>query len=248
MFPTECAENIGNPFKFSGQFFDDEIGQYYLRARQYDPNIGRFTSRDPVDGKFEEPLTLHKYLYCTNNPINKIDPTGLWSPDIHEQIINDAFSNRFSTKGMRFIREGSEYADTFQGIEDSYIHAMRAGRSNENVQSVEEARKLMQVFINLHLFAYECFRSYGSSAYREFALFNLGMAMHPIMDSTSPAHENFAIWRGRKIDWVTHYAAEPGSISSEQLQRTSTLMRDETASFEKNYRPDKWLDGDWMGF
>ncbi|MFA5252238.1 MAG: hypothetical protein WC454_06615, partial [Phycisphaerae bacterium] len=37
MFPTECNETVSNPFKFSGQFFDDEIGQYYLRARQYDP-------------------------------------------------------------------------------------------------------------------------------------------------------------------------------------------------------------------
>lgn len=212
----------------------------------YDPPLMRFTSRYPVFGKFEEPMTLHKYLYCLNDPINKIDPTGLWNPGIHEQIINYAFSDRFTTKGLRSIREGSEYADTFQGIEDSYIHAMRAGWSSTNVQSVEDARKLMQVFINVHLFVYEYFRSYGSSSYREFALFNLGMAMHPIMDSTSPAHENFAIWYGRKIDWAEHYAKEPDSISSEQKERTSTLMHNEIASFEKKYRPDKSFDDDWI--
>jgi YD repeat-containing protein len=39
-FPTECNEAVSSPFKFSGQFFDDEIGQYHLRARQYDPHIG----------------------------------------------------------------------------------------------------------------------------------------------------------------------------------------------------------------
>jgi RHS repeat-associated protein len=86
MFPTECNEAVSNPFKFSGQFFDDEIGQYYLRARQYDPYIGRFTSRDPIDGKFEEPLTFHKYLYCTNNPINFIDPQGLWEIETHRSF------------------------------------------------------------------------------------------------------------------------------------------------------------------
>jgi hypothetical protein len=37
----------------------------------------RFTSRDPVFGKFEQPMTLHKYLYCQNDPINRIDSTGL---------------------------------------------------------------------------------------------------------------------------------------------------------------------------
>ena len=76
MFATECTETTENPFKFTGQYFDSEIEEYYLRARQYNPQIARFTSRDPVRGKFKEPLTLHKYLYSNNDPINMIDPTG----------------------------------------------------------------------------------------------------------------------------------------------------------------------------
>ena len=67
----------GDGFMFTGQYFDTEIDQYYLRARQYDPHISRFTARDPIRGKFEEPMTLHVYLYCINDPINKIDPFGL---------------------------------------------------------------------------------------------------------------------------------------------------------------------------
>ena len=42
----------------------------------YVPHLGQFTSRDPVAGKFKEPLTLHRYLYCINDPINRIDPSG----------------------------------------------------------------------------------------------------------------------------------------------------------------------------
>jgi hypothetical protein len=42
----------------------------------YDPQLMRFTARDPVNGRFKEPLTLHKYLYCLNDPINYTDPTG----------------------------------------------------------------------------------------------------------------------------------------------------------------------------
>jgi RHS repeat-associated protein len=63
-------------FMFAGQWYDSEIGQYYMRARQYDPRIGRFTARDPVFGNFQEPLTLHVYLYCLNDPVNRIDPDG----------------------------------------------------------------------------------------------------------------------------------------------------------------------------
>jgi len=66
----------GNSFMFTGQYFDSEIEEYYLRARQYDPHIGRFTSRDPVEGEFDAPLTLHKYLYCENDPVNLFDPDG----------------------------------------------------------------------------------------------------------------------------------------------------------------------------
>lgn len=70
---------LSNNMMFTGQYFDTEIDQYYLRARQYDPHISRFTTRDPIRGKFEEPMTLHVYLYCINDPINRIDPQGLWA-------------------------------------------------------------------------------------------------------------------------------------------------------------------------
>lgn len=36
----------------------------------------RFTGRDPREGTPEEPITLHRYLYCGNEPINRIDPEG----------------------------------------------------------------------------------------------------------------------------------------------------------------------------
>jgi RHS repeat-associated protein len=72
-----------NEFMFTGQWYDPEIGQYYLRARMYDPQLIRFTAYDPVTGKFEEPMTLHKYLYCLNAPINRADPSGLLYFDLN---------------------------------------------------------------------------------------------------------------------------------------------------------------------
>jgi RHS repeat-associated protein len=82
----ESGGTLDNPFLFTGQYYDSEIAEYYLRARQYDPHIGRFTARDPVFGKFEEPLTLHRYLYCQNNPANRVDPIGLW--DLPPWLLN----------------------------------------------------------------------------------------------------------------------------------------------------------------
>lgn len=59
-----------------GEYFDDDIGLYYLRSRWYAPDIGRFYTMDTYEGNPEDPLTLHKYAYAQNNPVNKVDPTG----------------------------------------------------------------------------------------------------------------------------------------------------------------------------
>jgi hypothetical protein len=45
----------------------------------YDTQLGRFTTRDPVEGIYAYPQTLHKYLYCINDPINLTDPSGKMS-------------------------------------------------------------------------------------------------------------------------------------------------------------------------
>src|SRR5688572_16067842 len=63
-------------YTFLGERNDTVTGQTYLRARQYDPSTGRFTSLDPVLGAFSMPQTLNRYPYVVNNPTTYTDPTG----------------------------------------------------------------------------------------------------------------------------------------------------------------------------
>jgi RHS repeat-associated protein len=86
-YDGQCIENIANPFKFTGQWHDVEIDQYHLRARQYDPAMMRFTSRDPAAGRFNEPATLHRYLYCWNNPVNLVDSDGRFAVAIAARLV-----------------------------------------------------------------------------------------------------------------------------------------------------------------
>jgi hypothetical protein len=46
------------------------------RARLYNVNTGRFQTMDTYEGSQEDPLSLHKYLYCHDNPVNGTDPSG----------------------------------------------------------------------------------------------------------------------------------------------------------------------------
>jgi len=69
-------EQVSNPLKYAGEYYDDESGLYYLRARYYDPTIGRFISKDSYEGKITNPLSLNLYTYCYNDPLGYVDPTG----------------------------------------------------------------------------------------------------------------------------------------------------------------------------
>ena len=63
---------VNIPFRFQGQYYDEESGLHYNRFRYYDPEIGRFVSQDPIglDGG------LNIYVYV-KNPVQWVDPSGL---------------------------------------------------------------------------------------------------------------------------------------------------------------------------
>jgi RHS repeat-associated protein len=84
------AETIANPFQFTGQWYDEEIEQYYLRARMYDPAIMRFTARDPLKNSPKTPLTINKYLYCLNDPTNNLDLDGKMALQIMDVLTTGA--------------------------------------------------------------------------------------------------------------------------------------------------------------
>ncbi len=65
-----------NVFRYCGEYFDKETGTIYLRARYYDPTIGRFITEDSYWGKDADPLSLNLYTYCMNNPIIYVDSSG----------------------------------------------------------------------------------------------------------------------------------------------------------------------------
>jgi RHS repeat-associated protein len=46
---TQLCQNVANPYGFAGREYDAESGLYYMRARYYDPSLGRFLSADPLD-------------------------------------------------------------------------------------------------------------------------------------------------------------------------------------------------------
>ena len=65
------SAETSNPFRYCGEYYDEELDSVYLRNRYYQPTTGRFINEDPIkDG-------LNWYSYCGNNPVMMVDPSGL---------------------------------------------------------------------------------------------------------------------------------------------------------------------------
>ena len=93
-------KNDTNPFRYCGEYWDNETESIYLRARYYNPSIGRFTTEDPIkDGS-------NWYAYCEGNPVSRVDSTG-------QSWVSNRLSNTWEkTKGAFKIVGG--YVDEKQ--------------------------------------------------------------------------------------------------------------------------------------
>jgi RHS repeat-associated protein len=79
---TGSSGSVSNPFQYTGREFDTETNLYYNRARYLDAATGRFISEDPIG--FSGGADF--YAYVANDPVNWIDPLGLFAEVICEPI------------------------------------------------------------------------------------------------------------------------------------------------------------------
>ncbi|WP_082451933.1 RHS repeat-associated core domain-containing protein [Paenibacillus ihuae] len=72
----EEADQYTNPFRYSGESWDEGQRLQYLRARWYDPSVGRFITEDTWEGRLNHPDSQNPYIYVVNNSLKYVDPSG----------------------------------------------------------------------------------------------------------------------------------------------------------------------------
>ncbi|WP_246333993.1 RHS repeat-associated core domain-containing protein [Thermoactinomyces mirandus] len=86
---TAHTGTIQSPYLYRGYRYDWETGLYYLQSRYYNPETGRFLTRDTFEGFENEPLSWNKYIYTKNAPVNNVDPNGKGIRNRYAAIIID---------------------------------------------------------------------------------------------------------------------------------------------------------------
>ena len=75
-----------NEVCYTGGIYDQSTGLYYLNARYYNPEDARFLIEDTYRGENDKPDTQHLYVYCANNPINHVDPSGHYAVALYTLV------------------------------------------------------------------------------------------------------------------------------------------------------------------
>ncbi len=201
--------NDTNVFRYSGEYFDKENGTIYLRARYYDPTIGRFITEDSYTGKDADPLSLNLYTYCHNDGVNYFDPTG--HKDVvttftgtylqsNGQVCINVDTNKvvWGTRGNVAIKNYRilDYDGTWYLVGDSYTKISYTLKKH--------------TFTNLNISVYETSNGKGFNWYSEEAYLNDGLGFIENgkttkitsisgLASIDNAHKNDKAWAWTKV-------------------------------------------------
>jgi RHS repeat-associated protein len=132
----------GGDFRFQGQWLESNTDLYHFRARYYDPETGRFVSRDPVEIIEYEPESSNPYQFVYNNPHIYLDPSGEFT--ISEISAGNKIQNILQTYANNFARDfvkeqtGQLVGNVLNGIVNRLLPATAMG---EHFNSIVDAVK-----------------------------------------------------------------------------------------------------------
>ncbi|MCW3108946.1 MAG: hypothetical protein JWQ09_3452 [Segetibacter sp.] len=139
-FGTMLSQNgiEKQPFTFLGEYGVEQetSALYYARARYYDAANGRFVSKDVHEYDLNNPQTINKYVYATNNPLSIFDYTGLYgSQDDNQNKSNQSFIN--------YLINNSDASDVGGLSSDIADHLLKFAPANSVTSSLSGINEVL---------------------------------------------------------------------------------------------------------
>ena len=130
----ELLTGEGSGFRFNGEYYDSATGMVNLRARQYEPSVMRFRQRDLLKGDQSAPLSLNRYLYCENDSVNFVDPSGRSIADLWNKA-KTAVSN-----GVAAVKKVTAAAKNVVSVAKENVKSFITETKSKVSNSVAEAK------------------------------------------------------------------------------------------------------------
>lgn len=219
---VSCEEQVHNRFRYTGEQYDPLTGQYYLRARYYNPVIARFTQEDTYYGD-----GLNLYTYCQNNPILNHDPTGHGTKE----------NSPYSRKEQQYIDAGAD-PDTARLAAECYPDAKSKqdlyNKYKKQGYSAQDAKKLANREI-IH----------GEEATKKYIKDNNVKKSGPDYTATSPRDNVNTDWRTQeRLNAQRNAGAgkgnESGNKTSGMLTNAGALLADESPIYCSRLFCTRW--------
>jgi RHS repeat-associated protein len=112
---TGYDQSTGPRQKYAGMEQDEATGMSHTPWREFDSMSARWTAPDPYGGSIDpsSPQSFNRYAYVNNDPVNKVDPTGLMLSDIGiYQTDNAAVATRLNRATTERIRQYNDWVRT----------------------------------------------------------------------------------------------------------------------------------------
>ena len=142
---TAYGEQMGgvkvNGFTYNAEAYDAATGMLNLRARQYEPAVGRFGQKDIVRGWITSPILLNRYLYVKNSPIAFEDGTG----EFLNAIVNGIKTIKNVAKEIKSIIKTGK---TTKGQSAQQIMNRLLTSAYDNIKSNSKLTEEMNLYIN----------------------------------------------------------------------------------------------------
>ncbi|WP_270170225.1 RHS repeat-associated core domain-containing protein [Paenibacillus sp. SYP-B4298] len=185
--PVIEQETVPNSFRYAGELWDGATQLQYLRARWYDPSVGRFISKDTYEGDIKNPLTLNLYAYVHNNPLRYADPSGhkVW-------LIHGTWSDNTTWKEDFTKYIGDLYNEEVQAIEWEGKNS-KESRENGSKKVVDAIKKWYNLYPDdpVRLIGH----SHGGnvSILVANALYELGISVETLVTIATPVREDYQL-------------------------------------------------------